>query len=92
MKQVNGKNAVLLLTLTLTAVSAYSHEGMHGPGAEYDADGDESLSLGEYTAYLKESKQDVSKAASLFAALDTNSDGKLSSAEFARGLPVQKAK
>jgi hypothetical protein len=83
------KTLIALIALLSVAAGAAAHEGMHGPGAEYDADMDETLSLKEYTAYLKQTKQDVSAAATKFAALDTNKDGKLSSAEFARGLQTK---
>jgi len=79
------KAVVVSMMLSLAASAALAHEGMHGPGSEYDADASGSLSVEEFKAYLKESKQDVSTAAARFAALDTNKDGKLSSAEFARG-------
>jgi len=73
--------------LTLIVGTAFAHEGMHGPGAEYDADESGELSLGEYTAYLKASKQDVAAAATKFAELDRNKNGSLSSSEFILGLP-----
>jgi Ca2+-binding EF-hand superfamily protein len=74
------------IVLSVAAAGASAHEGMHGPGSEYDADDSGSLSVDELKAYLKETKQDVSTAATRFASLDTNKDGKVSSAEFARGL------
>ena len=74
-----------LVALSSFAMCAVAHEGMHGPGSEHDADGSGGLSVKEYTAYLKGAKQDDSKAAAQFAALDTNKDGELSSAEFMRG-------
>lgn len=77
--------AAAIITWTF-ATGALAHEGMHGPGSEYDADEDGGLSLAEYTAYLKETKQDVSTAAARFAALDANKDKELSSGEFAKGL------
>jgi hypothetical protein len=83
------KMAMLSMVLALGVTAAYAHEGMHGPGSEYDADANGSLSVEEYKAYLKEARQDVSTAAAKFAALDTNKDGKLSSAEFARGQPAK---
>ncbi|MEO6184861.1 MAG: hypothetical protein ABIP38_04250 [Steroidobacteraceae bacterium] len=92
MKQIHMNGALLLMALTFGAAAAYAHEGMHGPGGKYDQDEDASLSLAEYTAYLKDNKQDLSKAASRFAALDTNKDGKLNSAEFIRGLVSEKTK
>ncbi len=82
---------VLIASIVLSAAAAgvSAHEGMHGPGSEYDADESGSLSVEEYRAYLKESKQDVATATTRFASLDTNKDGKMSSAEFARGLQVK---
>jgi len=77
--------ACALVALLLASGSVMAHEGMHGPGSEYDDDGDGYLSVKEYTRHLQATKQDVSKAAARFAAVDTNKDGKLSSAEFARG-------
>ena len=74
------------LVLSVVAMGVSAHEGMHGPGSEYDADKSGSLSVEEYRSYLKESKQDVATATTRFASLDTNKDGKMSSAEFARGL------
>lgn len=82
MKRFSISAALLILPL-----AAAAHDGMHGPGSEYDANEDGALSVDEYKSYLKESKQDESKAATRFAALDSNKDGELSSAEFARGLP-----
>ena len=66
--------------------SASAHEGMHGPGSEFDADADGGLSLQEYTQYLQANKQDTADAAKKFAALDSDKNGILSSAEFIRGL------
>ncbi len=81
----------LVVSIVLSAVSAgvSAHEGMHGPGSEYDADESGSLSVEEYKTYLKESRQDVTTATTRFASLDTNKDGKMSSAEFARGLQAK---
>lgn len=79
------KTRIAAVVLTAFSLGAVAHEGMHGPGSEYDADGSGALSVKEYTAYLKAAKQDVSKAPSQFAALDKDKDGKLSSVEFARG-------
>lgn len=92
MNGVNRMGVCWVLASTLAAGAAQAHEGMHGPGAEYDGDGDGSLSLVEYGKYLGDNKQDVSQAGSRFAALDSNKDGKLSSAEFIRGLNSEKAK
>jgi hypothetical protein len=64
---------------------AFAHEGMHGPGASFDKDGDGALSREEFVAYLKASNEDLSQADARFKALDTNADGKLSSAEMTRG-------
>ena len=80
----------LLGSVVVAVGSASAHDGMHGPGGEYDADQDGELSLLEYTDYLKTTKQDVSKAAALFAMLDTNKSGSLSDAEFIIGLQKQK--
>jgi hypothetical protein len=67
--------------------SAYAHDGMHGPGAKFDADESGELSLSEYTAYLTATKQDVSAAAEKFAALDGDNNGSLSGKEFIVGMP-----
>jgi hypothetical protein len=80
------KAVIAAVALAACSMGVSAHEGMHGPGSEFDTDEDGGLSVKEYTAYLKEAKQDVSKAAASFAALDTNKDKKLSSAEFLRGL------
>jgi hypothetical protein len=80
------KVLIASVVLSVAAVGVSAHEGMHGPGSEYDADESGSLSVEEFKVYLKETKQDVSTAAARFASLDTNKDGKVSSAEFARGL------
>jgi hypothetical protein len=82
---------VCTAVLTLLVSSAYAHKGMHGPGAEFDADGSEDLSLTEFTAYLKSTKQDVAAAAEKFAKLDRDKNGALSSAEFIAGLPKDQA-
>jgi hypothetical protein len=79
------KALTIAAALSAISVGVMAHEGMHGPGSEYDADQSGDLSVKEYTAYLKQAKQDVSKAAAQFAALDKDKDGALSSAEFARG-------
>jgi hypothetical protein len=73
--------------LTIFVGTALAHEGMHGPGAEYDADEDGELSVAEYTAYLKSSRQDVAGAAGKFAKLDKDKNGFLSSSEFILGMP-----
>ena len=77
--------------LTLAVGSAYAHKGMHGPGAEFDADHSGELSLHEYTAYLKSVNEDVSSAADKFAKLDSDKNGSLSSAEFLKGQPKEAA-
>jgi Ca2+-binding EF-hand superfamily protein len=85
------KALVVAVVISVLAVGASAHEGMHGPGSDYDADQSGALSIDEYKLYLKDSKQDVAKAAAQFAALDKNKDGMLSSAEFASGQkPKQK--
>lgn len=71
----------------LVVGTASAHEGMHGPGAEFDSDEDGELSLDEYTSYLKSSKQDVAGAGERFAKLDKDKNGALSSSEFILGLP-----
>lgn len=73
--------------LTFATATALAHQGMHGPGAEFDADEDGGLSIEEYTEYLRSTQQDVADAAAKFAKLDRNNNGSLSSAEFIRGLP-----
>lgn len=73
--------------LAFAAATAIAHDGMHGPGAEFDADQDGKLSVEEYSAYLEASKQDVTTAAAMFAKLDRDQNGFLSSAEFIAGLP-----
>lgn len=78
---------VAVAALTLAAGSAYAHKGMHGPGAEFDADRNGKLSLEEYTAYLKSANEDVTKAADKFAKLDRDKNGSLSSSEFLMGQP-----
>jgi len=67
--------------------SACAHDGMHGPGAKFDADESGELSLAEYTAYLTATKQDAGAAAEKFAALDSDKNGSLSSKEFIVGMP-----
>jgi hypothetical protein len=84
------KTLIVSMVLAVGAGSVSAHEGMHGPGGQFDADESGNLSIAEYTAYLKATKQDVSQAAGKFAALDTNKDGALSSAEFARGEQPKK--
>lgn len=77
----------VMITVAMLALSfsAIAHEGMHGPGSKHDADGSGALSVKEYTAYLKEEKQDVTTAAKKFAVRDTNKDGALSGAELLKG-------
>jgi hypothetical protein len=82
---------IATVALALVVGGAYAHEGMHGPGAKFDVDGSEDLSLAEYTEYLKSTKQDVTAAADKFAQLDRDKDSALSSAEFIAGLPKQGA-
>jgi hypothetical protein len=77
--------------LMLFAGSVYAHKGMHGPGAEFDADESGELSLTEYTAYLKSTGQDVAAAADKFAKLDRNKNGSLSSAELIATMPKTSA-
>ena len=89
MKTICG---IATVALALVVGGAYAHEGMHGPGAKYDADGSEDLSLAEYTEYLQSTKQDVSAAADKFAKLDRDKNSALSSAEFIAGLKDGAAK
>lgn len=84
---MNAVRFICTVVLTFSIGSAYAHEGMHGPGAKFDADGSEDLSLAEYTEYLKSTKQDVAAAAEKFAKLDRDKNSALSSAEFIAGLP-----
>jgi hypothetical protein len=84
------KRTFTSIALSVLATTAVAHDGMHGPGSKFDVDENGGLSLQEYTAYLKDNKQDVSRAAAMFAALDTNKDGLLSSAEFIKGLARNK--
>lgn len=78
---------IAAVTFTLTVDLAYAHKGMHGPGAEFDADQSGELSLEEYAAYLKSANEDVAAAADKFAKLDRDKNGSLSSAEFLMGQP-----
>ncbi len=78
------KTLITTLALSALAVTALAHDGMHGPGSEYDHNDDGAISVEEYKVFLKEMKQDASKAAALFAAADSNKDGEVSSAEFVR--------
>lgn len=80
-----NKSRTWIVLAILGAGAAVAHDGMHGPGAKYDADGSGDLSLAEYTEYLKATKGDVAAAARQFAKIDANQDGKVSSAEFLRG-------
>ena len=84
MKMIQGMSAA---TLALVVSSAYAHDGMHGPGAKFDVDGSEDLSLAEYSEYLKSTNQDTTAAVANFAKLDRDKNGALSSAEFIAGLP-----
>lgn len=84
MKMIRGLSAC---ALTFVVASAYAHDGMHGPGAKFDADESGELSLAEYTAYLTATKQDVAAAADKFAALDSDKNGSLSGKEFIVGMP-----
>jgi hypothetical protein len=83
---------IAVAALTLAAGSTFAHKGMHGPGAKFDVDGSEDLSLAEYIEYLKSEKEDVTKAADKFAKLDQDKNGALSSAEFLAGLAQGAAK
>ncbi|MBL8265930.1 hypothetical protein [Steroidobacter sp.] len=88
---MNKIRIVSIAALTLFVGTALAHKGMHGPGAKYDVDGSEDLSLAEYEAYLKATNQDVSQAAAKFAQLDKDKNNALSSAEFIAGLPKDSA-
>jgi hypothetical protein len=83
---MNRFRNVIATVLLLAALPAAAHEGMHGPGARFDADGSGGLSLEEFRAWLADSAQDTSQAQARFKALDADGDGELSSAEFLRGL------
>jgi hypothetical protein len=76
----------LAALLFMVATPVLAHEGMHGPGSEYDVDESGDLTLNEYQIHLKETKQDQSNAAQRFKTLDANKDGVLTSAEFIKGL------
>ncbi|MEO8313313.1 MAG: EF-hand domain-containing protein [Pseudomonadota bacterium] len=77
------KCSMFVVTLAFV-LPALAHDGMHGPAASFDKDGNGTLSLMEYTAYLQATNEDVLQAQVKFAALDTNGDGKLSSGEIMR--------
>jgi EF hand len=80
------KNSVSATILVLGASIAFAHEGMHGPGAEFDTDRNGVLSVAEFTSYLKASSQSVANVASRFAETDLNKDGSLSSVELRRAV------
>lgn len=69
-----------------TASLAITHVGMHGPGTEFDTDGNGKLSVQECTAQLKATQQPVTSIAARFTATDVNAYGSLSSAESNRAL------
>lgn len=75
---------LMIAALLAGSLSVFAHEGMHGPGGRFDADGSGTLSLNEFTAYLKSMGEDVTQAAARFSALDANGDGKLSAGEMSR--------
>jgi len=83
---------VPVLMLVVLSCRAFAHDGPHGPAAEFDADEDGKISLSEYTAYLKSSKQDMTAAAEQFATLDRDKSGFLSDAEFITGLNKYRSK
>ncbi|MET0291289.1 MAG: hypothetical protein ABW136_02925 [Steroidobacteraceae bacterium] len=76
---------IVILLASLIVAPAFAHDGMHGPGGEFDADEDGVLSLEEFEAYLKDSGGDLKTAKAQFKALDTNEDGGVSQGELARG-------
>jgi hypothetical protein len=86
MKIVNRQVLAAALVAAALPITAPAHQGMHGPGSEFDIDGDGGLSLAEYRVYLKSTNQDEMLAGIRFVALDTNMDGVLSTAEFILGL------
>jgi hypothetical protein len=83
---MNKFQVSIATALLAVCASAMAHEGMHGPGAEYDVDESGAISPDEYKTYLAATKQDAAKAEARFKELDRNQDGKLSSAEFIRGI------
>jgi len=82
--------SVLPMIAILIASPVFAHDGMHGPAASFDKDGDGTLSVAEYTAYLQAMKEDTADAAARFKTLDANADGKLSSGEMMRGTQKPK--
>ena len=65
------KTTIALIGI-LAAAPVLGHEGMHGPAASFDKDGDGTLSLAEYTAYLQATKESTADADTRFKALDAN--------------------
>ena len=82
------KTTIALIGI-LAAAPVLGHEGMHGPAASFDKDGDGTLSLAEYTAYLQATKESTADADTRFKALDANTDGKLSSGEVMRAAKTK---
>ncbi len=86
------KRSILVAMTALAVTVAFAHDGMHGPGAQFDTDVDGSISLAEYTVYLKVTQQDDSAAQAMFAKADTDKSGNLSAAEFILSMPKGTAK
>jgi hypothetical protein len=85
------KSIVATVFLSAFAMTVCAHDGMHGPGGEYDKDESGAITIDEYKVFLRKTNQDMKNAAARIAVLDKNKDGKLSSGEFRSELtPKQK--
>ena len=74
------------IAVAVISTSAIAHEGMHGPGAELDSDGNGALTLNEFYNSPLAADLNPEMAEELFAAIDLNQDSYLSSAEYLRAL------